>query len=100
MAPVGALRRLQVALQMPDEAGERVLHEVAEVDAVIALRGRVRRARTPDVDQLVPVDHLELDLDANLAEVLLDELVHRQRRICPEPEAEISAFTTSGFAGP
>ena len=36
-------------------------------------------AGAPDVDQRVPLDHLELDLDADLGEVLLDELVHRQR---------------------
>ena len=47
---------------------------------VAALRGsgRVAPARQMLIS-VIPVDHLELDLDADLAEVLLDELVHRQR---------------------
>src|SRR3546814_9686217 len=39
-----------------------------------------RGTSTPQVDQLVPLNHLELDLDADLGQALLDELVHRQRQ--------------------
>src|SRR3546814_587483 len=63
MAPVGAIRRHQVALQMADQAGEGVLDEVGEVDAGGAMGAFGRGTSTPQVDQLVPLNHLELDLE-------------------------------------
>jgi hypothetical protein len=97
MAPVGAGRRLQVALQVAHEAGERVLDEVAVVHARGAARALVARAGAPDVDQRVPLDDLEVDLDADLGEVLLQNSFIGSGCIWPEPEGEIRIFVVSGF---
>ena len=65
-APVGAVGRHQLRIEMADEGRERVLDEVAEVEPVGAL-GQVRfRAGPPQVDQRVPLGHLEVDLFAGV----------------------------------
>ncbi len=83
VVPVGPARRGIVGEEAAQERTRRLLRGIGEIDG--ADPGRGRRLRTVAVgrEQGDEIYHLEFNVDADIGEVCLDELVHRQRLHLP-----------------
>ena len=57
-------------------------------------------AGPPAVEQRLPFGHVELELDADIGEVLLDVFVHRQRQHLARAARRDREFEPERLAGP
>jgi len=77
--------------------GSRKFHEMFQALRP-SLLGRLE-ARAPAREQCVPLHRLQVDVDAHFLEVLLDQLVHRERQHLPRARRRDEVHRLGGMLG-
>src|SRR5438094_10459295 len=76
-------RHHRLAVEEAAEAAPRLQEVPRDVPRVEAFVVRCVEARAPAREQRVPFHRLQVDVDADILEILLEQLVHRQRQHLP-----------------